>query len=250
MTDEQRPTSLERVFESLEEDSDALKPFFIDDIRADLEHRGVDTASTTEAVRNLLRQAKAAQLFHSQPDSPSMVEQTFGVGDAKAEVVQRSALTFSEPSSESVEGLADNLVPTPHTGMKAADQFVQRVAAALVTGITDFLVATPFGNRQPLAIRGGNRGGFVWTLRIPALGVRVAFRHKDARGERAFARVISLSDAKVSGVLDGGIVVAGGTVVGHFDRGHAEFMASSLAGQIGLRDSQGIPLEVELESLS
>jgi hypothetical protein len=75
MKDEQRPTSLERVFESLDEDCDALKPFFIDDIRADLEHRGVDTVSTTEAIRKLLRQAKAAHPSQSQPNSPSMVEQ-------------------------------------------------------------------------------------------------------------------------------------------------------------------------------
>ena len=78
MKDEKLPTSLERVFERLDNDCDALKPFFIEEIRADLKRRGVDTASTTEQIRKLLKQAKAMHQPQSVAEGPNFVEQVVG----------------------------------------------------------------------------------------------------------------------------------------------------------------------------
>ena len=44
-------------------------------------------------------------------------------------------------------------------------------------------------------------------------------------------------------VLDGGIIIANGSIIGRFTEGHAEILAGLLIGQVSLRDSQGKPLE-------
>lgn len=229
---------LEKLSKLIDTDSAAAERVSLADVRAELKRRGIDTTQAKEKLKMLL--SRTVSPLPGQVDS---------LETKSADRTQRSQ-DIGNQSGGVVDGLKKQSISVPGAGAKALEQFVHGVTAALAAGLADFLVPNPFGSRQALAMQGGSGGGFSWKLRVPSLGVRVVFRHKDARGERAFARVISLSDAKTSGVLDGGIVIAGGAVVGRFDRGHAEFTVSALAGQIGLRDPQGKPLEVEIESTS
>jgi hypothetical protein len=98
MNDEKLPTNLERVFERLDDDCDALKPFFIEEISADLERRSVDTASTTEAIRKLLNQAKAMHQSQILADHPSIAER---VGEAVEQIAVGIKRLLSEFRNES-----------------------------------------------------------------------------------------------------------------------------------------------------
>ena len=140
---------------------------------------------------------------------------------------------------------------------RLAEEYVDRVQSEprvppspREMGLPDFSVDSPFGRRHLVGGRGGSGGGVALKLRIPSLGVRVTFRQKDARGEKAVARVTRLADSKVSHQLDGGVVIAGGKAVGKFARGFVEFKMASLAGKVCLRDRHGKPLMVEIEAAS
>lgn len=114
--------------------------------------------------------------------------------------------------------------------------------------IADTLVSSPLGVFEPaVASSSASSGGISLILRVPSLGVRVTFR-QDANGKQVVARVTDLFSSKRSHKLDGGIVVKAKKAVGKFGRGYAQFTALDLAGQIGLRDRNGRPLQVELES--
>jgi hypothetical protein len=170
------------------------------------------------------------------------------------EAVERARTSDNAAASPSpvrgvVEGVKESIASATRAGKKIADH-VHETATTLAVGLSDFFVTSPFGGLQAAPMRGGSGAGTTLKLRIPSLGVRVTFRLKDARGEKAFARVVSLNDAKVSHILDGGIVIAGGNTVGQFADGYAEFATATLTGQIGLRDSQGKPLEAVVESAS
>lgn len=193
-------------------------------VREDLKKQGIDTGPTKEKIRTLLEQAKARK----QADVPA---------------------NSQSPALEIFKGVKDGLAAAAQAGQKIADH-VQETANALAVGLTDFFVTSPFGRLQSAPMRGGSGTSTTLKLRIATLGVRVTFRLKGARGETIFASVVSLNDAKVSHILDGGTVINGGNVVGRFADGYAEFAASALAGQFGLRDSQGIPLEPVVENAS
>lgn len=237
MNDEQL-IGLEKLSELIDTDSAAAERVSLADVRAELKRRGIDTTRAKEKLKMLL--SRTVSPLPGQVDS---------LETKRADDTQ-SVRDIGDQSVGAVDGLKKQSISIPGAGVKVLEQFVHGVTSALAAGLADFLVPSPFGGRQAVAMRGGSGGGLTWKLRVPSLGVRIVFRYKDALGDKAFARVISLSDAKTSGVLDEGIVIAGGTVVGRFHRGHAEFTASALAGQIGLRDPQGKPLEVEIESAS
>lgn len=166
---------------------------------------------------------------------------------AHAALNNNRAAVSQSPAREIFKNVKDGLASAAQIGKKIADH-VEVTTNALAAGLTDFLVCSPFSRLQAVPMRGGSGASTTLKLRIPTLGVRVTFRLKGARGEKIFARVISVNDATVSHILDGGIVVAGGNVVGRFADGHVEFATSALAGQFGLRDSEGMPVETVVEN--
>ena len=109
MNDEKLPTSLERIFERLDDDNDALKPLFIEEISADLKRRGVDTASTTDAIRKLLNQAKSMRQSQTSSDHPSIAER---VGEAVEQIAVGIKQLLSEFTTESFAAvhLGDDVV--------------------------------------------------------------------------------------------------------------------------------------------
>jgi hypothetical protein len=130
-----------------------------------------------------------------------------------------------------------------------AREYVENLPLAPIEAeIADTLIPSPLGLFEPaVASSSASSGGISLILRVPSLGVRVTFR-QDGSGKQVVARVTDLLSSKRSHKLDGGIVVKAKKAVGKFGRGYAEFTASTLAGQIGLRDRNGRPLQVEIET--
>ncbi len=231
---EQKERSLGRLIANLESDPD---------IQTAIQAQRTVQVLADEAPRI---EAFKQRAFRIVEDAMDCYQETSSSQQAAAVPVSTSSPIHAH---DLVNESRDKAVSLPKVGLKTAGKFIQEAASVLASGLSDFLLPpSPFGKLQAMMGRSG--AGIAWKLRIQSLGVRITFRKKDARGEQAFARVVSLRDGEVSRVLDGGTVIVGGYVVGKFTNGCAEFPASAVVGQIALRDSQGNPLDAKEENAS
>jgi hypothetical protein len=114
MNDEKFPASLEKVFEQLDDYLDycnAVKPFYVEEIRADLKRRGIDTAPTTEKIRELLDLAKTRHQSRSTSENKSTAKQFVSdaaewVADKIDKVKRYCDLGFYVPQFVAVGNLA------------------------------------------------------------------------------------------------------------------------------------------------
>lgn len=123
-----------------------------------------------------------------------------------------------------------------------------RLISAELGGL-DKWVESPLGiaNLAPAGQAATGGGGTTLRLLVSELGIRITFR-QDPRGELVVAKVTELTGGSgLSYKFDGGVVLQRRKIVGKFSRGRAQFRASTLSGQISLRDRKGTPLVAVVE---